>query len=365
MNYLITCAGNGTRFLRQSIKPPKPLIKVFGKELLLWSLESFSFNRGDKLYITYQKEHNLRSRLSQKLALQYPALRIEWLALDDLPNGQLLTALKSLDHFKIDGPLIIHNCDTSFDASTLSHFLDYGQDFGIIPCFEGDGDGWSFVKKVDESSNDVQQVTEKIRISSLCSVGCYAFNSSLTFRQISLDYIEKNPNPEAGEYYIAPIYQHAIEEGFKVKYIPAKNVKLFGTPAQLLSTFNIENFALLSENSWSGHQRGTLVVDVDNTLSVRPNGLGYESCVPITECCEALKRAHQNGIYIILFTARNMRTFNGNLGLINKYTAPTLLAWLDQYSIPYDEVHFGKPWGTGGVEYVDDLNLSLTDFCHK
>ena len=56
MNYLITCAGNGTRFLRQSIKPPKPLIKVFGKELLLWSLESFSFNRGDKLYITYQKE---------------------------------------------------------------------------------------------------------------------------------------------------------------------------------------------------------------------------------------------------------------------------------------------------------------------
>ena len=117
-----------------------------------------------------------------------------------------------------------------------------------------------------------------------------SFNSSLTFREISLDYIEKNPNPEAGEYYIAPIYQHAIEEGFKVKYIPAKNVKLFGTPAQLLSTFNIENFALLSENSWSGHQRGTLVVDVDNTLSVRPNGLGYESCVPIRNAATLMVR---------------------------------------------------------------------------
>ena len=34
MNYLITAAGKGSRFLKDGIKPPKPLIKVFGNELL-------------------------------------------------------------------------------------------------------------------------------------------------------------------------------------------------------------------------------------------------------------------------------------------------------------------------------------------
>ncbi len=51
MNYLITAAGLGTRFLKKGIKPPKPLIKVNGIELLLWSLNSFEFVNDDKLYI--------------------------------------------------------------------------------------------------------------------------------------------------------------------------------------------------------------------------------------------------------------------------------------------------------------------------
>ena len=51
MNYLITAAGLGSRFLKESIKPPKPLIKVKGIELLLWSLKSFDFKTKDNLYI--------------------------------------------------------------------------------------------------------------------------------------------------------------------------------------------------------------------------------------------------------------------------------------------------------------------------
>ena len=42
MNYIITAAGLGSRFLKKGIKPPKPLIKVHGTELILWSLKSFS-----------------------------------------------------------------------------------------------------------------------------------------------------------------------------------------------------------------------------------------------------------------------------------------------------------------------------------
>ena len=60
MNYLITAAGRGTRYLKNGIKPPKPLIRVYGLELILWSLRSFQIRPNDTIIIAYLAEHNLR-----------------------------------------------------------------------------------------------------------------------------------------------------------------------------------------------------------------------------------------------------------------------------------------------------------------
>ena len=77
-----------------------------------------------------------------------------------------------------------------------------------------------------------------------------------------------------------------------------------------------------------------------------------------------MKEAEKEGYYIILFTSRNMRSFRGSLGLINKYTAPELISWLSKNKIPYDEIYFGKPWGNS-VEYIDDKFLSIEDFIKR
>ena len=60
MNYIITAAGKGSRFRNNGIKPPKPLIKVLGMELLLWSLQSFDFEKNDKLYIVTLKNDKVK-----------------------------------------------------------------------------------------------------------------------------------------------------------------------------------------------------------------------------------------------------------------------------------------------------------------
>ena len=62
MNYLITAAGKGSRFLKKCIKPPKPLIKVFGNELLIWSMNSFNFKSEDNIYIVTYKHHYVREK---------------------------------------------------------------------------------------------------------------------------------------------------------------------------------------------------------------------------------------------------------------------------------------------------------------
>ena len=165
------------------------------------------------------------------------------------------------------------------------------------------------------------------------------------------------------EYFIAPLYQYAISIDEKVGVCTATATRLYGTPDELLSTFELSRNALLAENAWDAHQRGTLVVDIDGTLCGTAHKGDYSAVDPIEEVCEALKRANEAGFYIVLFTSRNMRTFRGSIGLINKYTAPVLIKWLIANNIPYDEIYFGKPWGPG-VQYIDDKGLSIDDFIH-
>ena len=60
MNYLFTVAGRGSRFKKKGIKPPKPLIKVFGNELLIWSMNSFNYNSDDRIFIVTYKFHKVK-----------------------------------------------------------------------------------------------------------------------------------------------------------------------------------------------------------------------------------------------------------------------------------------------------------------
>ena len=100
MNYLITAAGLGSRFLKENIKPPKPLIKVKGIELLLWSLKSFDFKPKYILYIVTLKRDKVKKFLLKKINLNYPQINIYWLELEKHLNGQLLTSLDAINFLK-------------------------------------------------------------------------------------------------------------------------------------------------------------------------------------------------------------------------------------------------------------------------
>ena len=75
-----------------------------------------------------------------------------------------------------------------------------------------------------------------------------------------------------------------------------------------------------------------------------------------------IKYYRENGARIILYTSRNMNSYNGNLGLINKYTAVVLLEWLDKWKIPYDEIIYGKVWPGHKGFYVDDRTVRPDEF---
>lgn len=105
-----------------------------------------------------------------------------------------------------------------------------------------------------------------------------------------------------------------------------------------------------------------LCFDLDGTLcTVRKEGQCYSEVTVIEEMKRFLLQRKAEGNYIIIYTARGMNTFDGNVGKVNVKLVPLTLKWLEDNKIPYDEIYFGKPHADWYIDdkaiNVDSLNL--------
>lgn len=107
----------------------------------------------------------------------------------------------------------------------------------------------------------------------------------------------------------------------------------------------------------------TFILDIDGTLCpIKQKNECYEDLVPYAEIVNRIQEYKKNGAKIILYTSRNMNSYKGNIGLINANTAKILLQWLEKWSIPYDEIIYGKPWPGHFGFYVDDRAVRPDEF---
>lgn len=107
----------------------------------------------------------------------------------------------------------------------------------------------------------------------------------------------------------------------------------------------------------------TLIFDVDGTLCpIKKKEEKYENLIPDEKMIKKLKMYKENGAKIVLFSSRNMNSYNCNLGLINANTAVIMQNWLKKWNIPYDEILFGKPWPGHKGLYIDDRAVRPDEF---
>ena len=106
-----------------------------------------------------------------------------------------------------------------------------------------------------------------------------------------------------------------------------------------------------------------IIFDIDGTICpIKGADERYEDLVPDGEMVERMREYKAQGATIVLFTSRNMNSYQGNIGLINANTAKVLLAWLEKWDIPYDEIIYGKPWPGHEGFYVDDRAVRPDEF---
>lgn len=106
-----------------------------------------------------------------------------------------------------------------------------------------------------------------------------------------------------------------------------------------------------------------IVVDVDGTLTMgKAPDQAYSDLEPNLPVVDRLREYAAAGAEIVVATSRNVRTFQGNLGLINVHTAPVLLEWLRRHRIPHHELWLAKPWPGPRGFYVDDRSVRPNEF---
>lgn len=104
-----------------------------------------------------------------------------------------------------------------------------------------------------------------------------------------------------------------------------------------------------------------LVVDIDNTVTVTEHG-DYVNSKAVQPTIDMLKKYKEEGFEIVMFSSRNMRTYESNVGKINIYTLPNILEWLKKHDVPFDEIIMGKPWCGFDGFYIDDSTVRPSEF---
>ena len=105
-----------------------------------------------------------------------------------------------------------------------------------------------------------------------------------------------------------------------------------------------------------------LVFDLDGVIALDDPERPYAEREPNLPLIEKMRGYQAEGFEIAIATARNMRTFSGQIGRINAVTLPGVIDWLRKHDVPFDEVHVGKPWcGTEGF-YIDDRAIRPSEF---
>lgn len=353
MNIIIPLGGLGERFKKDGYINPKPLINIFGKQMIFHVIDNISLKEEDNLIIIYNIELN---NYDFNNILKHRYKNIILIELNKQTEGAaetILYGLNNCDKKILKNKTVLFDCDTFYHIDILQIFRN--QHENAVFCFKDSQDKPIFSYVNIDGNNIVTDIKEKIKISDYANTGCYCFKDCEILKQYC-EKIMKNNIREKNEFYTSCVIKEMIKDNyiFNCNIINNNDFSCVGTPLQL---------KIYCSNFIKNADIKRFCFDLDNTL-VSPPLLknDYLTVEPITKNIEYLKFLKDLGHYIIIYTARRMKTYNGNIGCVIKDVSEITIQTLKKFDIPYDELYFGKPYADF---YIDDLAINAYDDLEK
>ena len=207
MKIIVPLAGKGTRLLPLTKRVPKPLVKVAGRPVMDYVMDSVRALDPEELIVI---TGHLKDEVERYIVKHYdvPAKFVEQKAL----NGT--AGAIELARPYVDGPVLIIFVDTLFDAD-LSLIKGAAAD-GIIWAKEVE-DYQRFGVIVTDAQGHMTRIVEKpsTPVSRLANIGLqYIQDSKALFDGIA--HVLAQPPGKGGEYYLTDAFQYMVDRGRKI-----------------------------------------------------------------------------------------------------------------------------------------------------
>lgn len=260
MKVIIPMAGKGSRFLsaidqNPDYASPKPFIKIKGKPMICWAVESLPFVnlphrpaktkfivQSEDLIFICRKDQDDGFGISTKLRDLF-GNEINVILIDHITRGAAETVLLAKKLVPPSEEVIVSDSDHYFDGHYLyMKILDKEDDVsGIIPVWvpPDNEPKWSY--SLIEIDGTISAVGEKAKdlaeLGALANIGAYYFRHWQLFTEAVEDAIRENDmtgDEGKKEFYVAPTYHRLIKQGLKIIPAPTPKVWGLGTPKDVV-----------------------------------------------------------------------------------------------------------------------------------
>jgi len=229
LNILFPIGGKGSR-LDTFSTVPKPLIKIFGKSILEWSIQTLNLD-GNYIFCV-KKEHQDKFKIIEELKRIKPVCDI--IIIDYQTQGALETILHARQLIDNNEDLLISDAD---------HFLDWDSEDFLKKIKSQNIDGCAMIfpePKYEEKSSYVIldrngyviKSAEKSRISNIALVGLHYFKNGSDFVKYADEIIE-NGIKTKNEFYLSLIYNIFVKYHKKIITYPINKMWPLGDPEEL------------------------------------------------------------------------------------------------------------------------------------
>lgn len=155
-----------------------------------------------------KKEYDLKDKLSKL------DKNVEIIGIDEITEWQLCTVLKASDFINNEEALMTANSDQyiDFDINDYFEYMESKEYDGLIMTMTSKDEKWSYAK-IDDNGIVIETAEKKV-ISNEATVGIYNFKAGKDLVKAADKMIQDNIRVN-GEFYICPVYNYLIKEGYK------------------------------------------------------------------------------------------------------------------------------------------------------
>lgn len=233
MNIIIPLGGKGERFRKEGYTDPKPLIKVFGKEILFHVIDNLNICKNDKIFIIYNIELD-NDNFSEIITTKYPEIKLIKLMRDTKGAAETVYIGLSeiIKNYSCAKKTLLIDGDTFYTSNIIDKFRSIDNNAVFYTINTNPNPIFSYI--VMNEFDIITEIKEKKKISDNANTGAYAFCDIMQLYNYS-KYVVDNDIRFNNECYTSCIIDEMIKqkELFNGIKLEDDDVCVLGTPLQV------------------------------------------------------------------------------------------------------------------------------------